>query len=239
MKQQHIEKIEAYLQSEITRAELQRYAEQEGITDLDENIEWVQNTILAVEAEGLREQLKLILPKEEKREAKVRRLSFIKWISGIAASLLLLFVAYWGMNTNGTATNAYAQYEYQEPGLPVTMSQSDNYALYDALTYFGEANYGKTIEKLEAIAGENSDTVSYYLGASYYYEANYESAIQNLSHAKMSGSAFAQEADWLLVMSYLKDDNKAEAEMLLNKLIDNTSHKFYQRAKELKANIKK
>jgi len=237
MKQEHLEKIESYIQSKITLEELKIYANNEGIENLEENIEWIKNVTLAIEADELKKQLKQILPVVKKQEPKIRRLSSIKMITGIAASLAFFVLAYWGIQNNNNSNNLYAQYEYKDLGLPVTMSQSKNYKLYDALTYFGEENYTTCIEKLQSINKPHSDTVSYYLGASQYYNKNYDQAILNLKNSIDISHNFKEEAQWLIVLSSLKLNKKEKALVILNEITTKSIHKFREQANELKSEI--
>lgn len=238
MKQEHLEKIEDYLKSNITLENLKLYAKKEGIEDLDMQIEWVENFTLAVEADGLKDQLKEILPQQVQPKTKVRRLYTLKYISGIAAASALMLFAYFGLQ-DSSDNNLYTQFEYQDPGLPVQMSATENYALFDALTYFGEENYSTTIEKLSAIEGEKSDTISYYLGASYYYEKDFANARKYLTQEILTKSTFADKAEWLTVLSYIKSDQDNPAMDLIQKIKEKPNHKFYSEAIKLENTIKK
>ncbi|MEO0340830.1 MAG: hypothetical protein AAF242_16670, partial [Bacteroidota bacterium] len=165
MDAEFIEHIEDHLTGNISREDLERRAKEHGVSNLDQEIEWYQDSITAIQAAGLRNQLQDVLPKPQKREAKIRRMGPRRWIMTIAASLLVLVVAYFGFFNNG-GNDLYAQFEYVDPGLPVVMSQSDDYLFNDAMSYFGEGNYKVAEEKLQQIqnSGVSSDTLTYFLG---------------------------------------------------------------------------
>ncbi len=239
MKEELMERIEAFLDGKISREELQRDADALGETDLQEKITWFTNTQTAIEAAGLRNQLQDILPKPQHKEAKVVRFTRNRWTWAIAASLLLLVVAYWGVN-NFSNPGLYAEYEYVDPGLPVLMSQSDDYQLYDALTYYSEGNYAVAEEKLLQIEEQSpaSDTLVYYLGASQLYQGKTTAAEGNLSKvANVENSKFVQRAEWLLILVALKEQHMEKAKQLLQQILATPDHEFLQQAQSLQKEL--
>ncbi len=236
-----MEQIEAFLDGAISKAELQQQADALGETDLDEKVEWFRNTQTAIEAAGLRNQLQDILPKPQHREARVVNLSSKRWVWAAAASVLLLVVGYWGV-TQFSSPGLYAEYEYVDPGLPVLMSQSDDYQLYDALTYYGEGNYAVAEQKLLEIKAQypESDTLAYYLGASQLYQGKTGAAVQSLQKvAAANDSRFVQRAEWLLVLAALKEEDKARAKQLLQAILTTPDHEFRQKAQDLQKELEK
>lgn len=227
-----IEKIEDYLNGDIALTDLQQYAEELGIANLDEHIAWVKDAALAVEAEGVKSQIANLLVDAKPQPAKVVSMPVSRWIIGLAASLLLVVTAYFGIQNKSTDDQQqYAQYEYNDPGLPVVMSQSSNYAMYDALTYFGEQDYETAIAKFSALPSTSNDTVAYYLGASYHYHNNQKKAIDRLQKvAADPTSVFQQKAQWLLVLSYLRDEKNSQAKTLLTTISTDGGHQFQEQA---------
>ena len=239
MTAEFIENIEDFLNGKMDREDLEKIAKEQGISNLDEEIEWFKDSLSAIRAAGLRDQLKEILPKPQK-EAKIRRLGRNRWIIGIAASVLLIVIAYFGF-VDGNNSTLYAKYEFVDPGLPVLMSQSEDFSLYDAMSYYGEGNYATAEEKLlqlEAASGAN-DTVSYYLGASQLYLGKAELAINALQQvADQEESKFKQKAQWLIVLTALKSNELAEAQDLLETVLENPEHTFYEDAQELQKELR-
>jgi hypothetical protein len=239
MTAEFIENIEDFLNGKMDREDLEKIAKEQGISNLDEEIEWFKDSLSAIRAAGLRDQLKEILPKPQK-EAKIRRLGRNRWIIGIAASVLLIVIAYFGF-VDGNNSTLYAKYEFVDPGLPVLMSQSEDFSLYDAMSYYGEGNYTTAEEKLlqlEAASGAN-DTVSYYLGASQLYLGKAELAINALQQvADQEESKFNQRAQWLIVLTALKSNELAEAQDLLETVLENPEHTFYEDAQELQKELR-
>lgn len=235
-----LEQIEAYIEGNISRAELEAAAaEVEGI-NLEEEIKWFKNSQLAVEAAGLRNQLTDILPRPEKKEAKIIGFRRRYQILAVAASVLLVVVAYFGFVRNNPGNDLYAQYEFVDPGLPVLMSQSDKYALYDAMTYYSEADYATAEEKLIALLNDqqSNDTILYYLGASQLYQGKIEQAKANLDKViNQKESNYTQKADWLVILATLKEKDQEGVLPLIDLILSNPNHEFYNKAVALKKDL--
>jgi len=237
MSAEFIEKIEDYLDGKISREELQQLADAEGVENLEQEIQWLQDSQIAVEAAGLRDQLQAALPKSQ--APKVRRLKPVRTILAIAATLLLLVIAYFGFLRDDTPS-LYAKYEYVDPGLPVLMSQSEDHLFYDAMTYYSEGNYAVTEEKLQQIRDQyaGSDTLLYYLGASQLYQGESQEAQESLQQVVATeNSSYAEKAEWLLVLSALRAENEAEAQRLVQQILDNPDHAFFAEAENLQEEL--
>jgi hypothetical protein len=229
-----IEQIEAFLEGRITRADLEQEAESMGIKDLEAEIQWVKDTQLAVEVDGLRDQLTHLL-KEDSQPATRSRMRVLRPLLAVAASVAVLILGYWAWNQQSDG-DLYAQYEYIDPGLPVLMSQSDQHQLYDALTYYGEGQYSVAAEKLESLQsqGMKSDTLSYFLGASRLYAGAAEAAAEPLEQvAAMEGSSYQEKAEWLLVLQALQRKDLASANRRASDIASSDGHAFQVQAEQL------
>jgi TolA-binding protein len=240
MKPELLEKIEAYLDGTINRSQLEEAAGGTKTDVLEEQIQWFRNARTAIEAAGLKEQLQDVLPQAQQPEAKVRRLGTARWIMGIAASILVLVVAFWIFNQDSTPA-LYAEYEYIDPGLPVLMSQSEEHLLYDAFTYYGEGNYSESAKKFGLLQEEynGSDTVSFYLGASLLYEGKAQQAKTAFEKLlKKPESEYYQRAEWMMVLTALRENDQEEAASLLTPILQQTDHPFFEQATALEADLK-
>jgi hypothetical protein len=230
-----LEKIEEFLAGRIDREELQAVADRHEVTDLDAEIAWLRDSQVAIEAAGLRDQLRETLPAAPR--ANVRRLRPRRLLLAIAASaLVLVAAALWLWRDDRPGGGLYADYEFVDPGLPVLMSQSDQYALYDALTYYGEGNYPVAIEKLRALqaAGAGSDTLQYYLGASLLYAGEPAAARTALDPVRTAPtSAFAKRAQWLWVLAALREGDRSLAAPVLEAIVADPQHPFRAEAQRL------
>jgi hypothetical protein len=229
-----IEQIEAFLEGRITRADLEQEAESMGIKDLEAEIQWVKDTQLAVEVDGLRDQLTHLL-KEDSQPATRSRMRVLRPLLAVAASVAVLILGYWAWNQQSDG-DLYAQYEYIDPGLPVLMSQSDQHQLYDALTYYGEGQYSVAAEKLESLQsqGMKSDTLSYFLGASRLYAGAAEAAAEPLEQVTaIEGSSYQEKAEWLLVLQALQRKDLASANRRASDIASSDGHAFQVQAEQL------
>lgn len=230
------EQIEEFLAGRIPRESLEQTARELGISDLDSEIQFVRDTQVAVEAQGLKEELQKILPAPARQSPRVVRLRVRTWPWAAAASVLLLVAAGIWLFQPGGANDLYAQYEYRDPGLPVLMSQSDQFELYEALSYFGEEDYAESARRLSDLQASltDNDTVNYFLGASQLYLGETANADTNLEQvAEDDNSSFRQKAEWLLVLSALREQDEAKARERLQDILNRENHSFRERAQAL------
>jgi hypothetical protein len=230
-----IERIEAYIAGDLTEAELQDFARQHQITSVEEDVEWVRDAHTAVAMAGVRKQLNS-LQSSSSREAKVRKMTPWSRIMAIAAGFLLLiffYVVYAQMDGSGTTYQAFA---YEDPGIPIQMSQSPNYRLFDALTYYSEGNYEETILQLQELQMDlpENDTLHYFLGASLLYENQPVAARRAFEPVlNTDNPRFAERIQWLYVLTYLRADDPTGVQTALQPILEQEDHAFHERAQAL------
>ncbi|MCI4667862.1 MAG: hypothetical protein MRZ79_06850 [Bacteroidia bacterium] len=232
--------IEDYLDGKSSKEELEKQAAQFEVEDLEKEIEWVRDSRLAIEMAGLREELKGIDFSATEEKKKIRSMKLWRPLMAIAAAFLLLLVVYLGIQPSENENQLYAQYEYKVPGLPMLMSQSENYLLYDALTYYGEENYAEAARRLTDIQTQfvDNDTLLFYLGASLQYEGRVEDARKPLEKLGQMPSSFGEQADWLLVLGSIKEDDIELAQKYLKPILENKDHAFHTQAMKLSQDVK-
>lgn len=240
MNQELLEKIEAYLEGQLTKADLASFAAEHEIENLDAEIEWVQNIQLATGVSGLRDQLDAILPNAEKSATEKSKVRPLRIILGVAASIAILVIGYLGLVRTGGTDDLYATYKFEEPGLPVVMGASERYQLDDALTYYGEGNYKEAIRRLEKIdtATIGSDTLQYFLGLSHLYDENPKEAekyFDKLSSNK--SSIFREKGEWLFVLAALQSKSYQAAKLRLDVILKQPEHSFYTEAVNLQEDL--
>lgn len=245
-----IEKIEAYLQGDLEKQVLEEFATSNGIEDLDKEIEWVKNTQLAIEADGIENQLKQIIKDaSSKNTGKVVNINNQKPARGkytalsIAASIVLLFGVLFIFKPSNT-NKLYSKYEFVDPGIPVLMSETDRYELYEALSYYSEQNYSETIQRLSSIKAKQSDTyndtVEFYLGISKLYSKNIEESLPLIEEVSNdNNSIFKERAEWLYVLALLKSGDIEQSKLLLQSIVENGEHPFNHQAIALLSDLKK
>lgn len=232
------EQMEAYLDGKLSQAEWEAAARAAGIEDIDAELNWLRQTRLAVEAEGLKQQLRTQFAHPEKTEARIRPL-WQRWAAAAAAVLVLAVAGWWWFGQSGSS-DLYAEYEFVDPGIPVLMSDTQNYELQNALSYYGEENYAEAIKQLEALRSDlpENDTLTYYLGASYLYTGQTEAAAPLLADvAKDADNPFAQRAQWLQVLLELRNDDRATAAQLARPIANTPLHPFSEEAQKLIADL--
>lgn len=240
MTAEYFDQIEQFLNDELSRKELEDLLPEVDAKQLEKDISLLRNMRTAVEAAGLRDQLQEALPKVDAEPAKVR--SLFSWKRGlsIAASIALLLSIYWFWPGSGEEGGLYAKYEYVDPGLPVLMSQSEDYDLYDALSYYSEEDYETAISKLSSLQAEGvrNDTISFYLGASQLYQGQIESAKTSLGPLSSTINPFQERAEWLLVLVALQEEDLTAVQSLAEAIRKKESHIFNEQAKNLLTDLK-
>lgn len=231
MNAEFLEAMEAYLAGRLSRTDLEHLAREAGVTDLDQELQWLRDTQTALEAEDLRDQLEGLLP-QQPATTRIRRLRPTTWAM-VAASVALLVLAGWWF-TRSSATDLYAQYEFVDPGLPVLMSDTQNYRLQEALTYYSEGNYREAIRRLEALPAsyQTNDTLQYFLGASYLYSGQPETALPFLENLDDT-TRFREKAQWLTVLIALRQKNWPTARRRAQPIAERTDHPFQPQAQQL------
>lgn len=146
-----------------------------------------------------------------KTDPKVRQLHFRQ----IAAAVIILIASasFWIFNGSSNE-RLYDDYFKPDPGLPTTMSSSDNFAFYDAMVNYKHGDYKKAIGKWEILHDKvpQNDTLNYFLGSAYLADKNEDKAISYLENVtETKASAFKNEAYYYLGFAYLKKENIASA----------------------------
>ncbi len=233
MEPELIEKIESYLNDQIDRSELDQYASQYDIADLDREVQWVKEMQLAIEAEGLNSQLSILLKERGNAEVPIQsgKISqMIPW--SIAAALVLLFGIFFIMKPD-RYEKLYSKYEYTDAGLPILMSETEQYRLYDAMTYFSEGDYETALEKFRGMGVEN-DTVQYYTALSLYYSGGEKEAIRIINQIALDNyDVFHDKAQWILSLELLKEKEIGSLKHKLLSIIVDPDHEFREEAQSL------
>lgn len=235
MKESVFELIENYLDGIITRDALQAALSESERKQIDEDIAWVRDARLAVEATGVRQQIKKEFENETNgakvivpRQPSERRLG--RWLMGLAAAILLGMLGYYQFVQSESAIQQYA---YQDVGLPTVMSGGGNYAFDDAMTYFKEGRYAEAAEKFGQLSSTNtSDTLTYYLGAANYYSNNQPKAF-DIWQSLAKTSVFYPRMQYMTFFEVMKNGDKENAKRLYNEIISDTAHPFRDRTNML------
>ena len=186
----------------IFEAELETNPKLRAETDVQREL------IRAIEIGGLKDSLENIHKKTiQKKESRPSRNNWFAIAAGLVA---VISVAIWAVNHQSTNEALFAQYTSTDPGLPVPMSASANYAFHDAMVDYKAEKYNKAIEKWTAQLGEseNHNPLNYYIGSAYFNQGKYTEALPYFEKAQNEdASSFRAKAQWYEVLSWLKLDD--------------------------------
>lgn len=232
MKEIWIEHIESYLEGRLTFEQLEQKAQALEVLSIQEDIDFVENSRIAIEAVGVRKQLAQLYDEEPPTsgESKFPKLYLI-----LLALLVASILGYFLFGQTKPAKKPI--YAFVDPGLPVVMGESDQYDLDDAMTYYKEGNYKVALEKFEQLASlePQNDTLNYFIGVSQLYLGQANNAIPKLQMiSEEAQSIFRERAAYSLVLAYLELDDKESAAKYLQPILDSQSHSFYQKSIVLK-----
>lgn len=140
---------------------------------------------------------------------------YLKWISGIAAVLVigLMIWAPW----NG---NLYQQYAGQSQMLVAERGAEKVTDLDKAAAFYNEENYAEAQKLLQKLNSQqpNDAMIGYYFAQTLVKTDQLNKAREILVPIYNGESIFKYDAAYLLAMSYLKGDNKEQCKLWLQKI---------------------
>ncbi|MFK7774901.1 MAG: tol-pal system YbgF family protein [Saprospiraceae bacterium] len=109
-----------------------------------------------------------------------------------------------------------------------------------AVEAFNNKNYAQAIRHIQEI-NPSLDVIEFYLGQSFFHLKDYKSAKENYQKIlDRPGSSYREEAGWNhVVTSLLIDRNDEVANFRLDRIRVDSRNSFYEKAKELKEELKK
>lgn len=243
-KKDNTELIEAYLNNELPTEEKATFenrlnADNDLVTELALHKQ-IRGFVKENEVQHLKSQVKNWLQEEEvafvPSEMKVVKKPFLSMsgLARIAAVLAVVSGIGWFYFSDKTPemTAEIAQDKYftellaQNPG---TLQGNDERSVW--IQAFSEKQFDKVVEILEKNIEKTPEEI-YYLGLAYSAKGNYPKAIEQFSTKVLQDSVYAEKANWAIALIYLKQDKKAEAKNLLEKIAKSDSE-FAEKAKEL------
>lgn len=202
-------------------------------------VEDVRAILLAIEQQTLKESLEAYhqeLPAQdpnknpEKPTAKVHFRIFLK--IAIAAAIIVGLGLFW-YSSSSSNEKLYSKYFTPDPGLPTTMSTSDNYVFYDGMVNYKQGQYDTAISKWKKLQPETTnDTITYFLGVAYLADNNPEQAISYLDETTQhKESVFLEDAYYYLGLAYLKSDETEAAHQAFQQSSSPKSQEILQKLK--------
>lgn len=165
----------------------------------------IRQSILAVRAGAVREELQGI--HERRISPNNSRGSY--WL-GIAAGLMVLVAAtFWWIMRPEANERLFAQYATTDPGLPVPMSATTDYAFFDAMVDYKSEDYRTAIRKWEPLFADEpqNDTLAYYLGSAHFNLGEYARALEYYRDLP-ANSEFYPRSQWYRALTFVKTGDK-------------------------------
>ncbi len=215
--QELLETVERYHNDTMPKAErLSFEARLQTDAEFKTLVDDIQLLLFGIEEQALKEKLEdfheaLSEPIKIKKRAPNRMMTFT-WF-GVAATIILLVGIFWFLREPSNS-RLYAQYFRPDPGLPTTMSSTENFAFFDAMVNYKQGQYDKAIDKWMVLHEKEpqNDTINYFLGVAYLADKKEERAIDYLEEvANGDQDAFKNDAYYYLGLAYLKAENVEEA----------------------------
>ncbi len=143
--------------------------------------------------------------------------------------VLGISVAWYSLSQNNNQ-KLVAKYWQKDAGLPVLMAESKEIIFDNAMSAFKAGEYKFAVEQFNKLL--INDTVAYYK-ALCQHELNQSPKENLLLVANNNESVFNAKAKYYLLLVYIKDNNQAEAKKILQELLTNTTHPYYNSIQQL------
>ena len=147
-------------------------------------------------------------------DSKVVSLLRKPWLVAASVILLALVGTTYFLFQGNDNQRLYAKHFQADPGLPTTMSTTNNYDFYSAMVDYKRGEYDRALAKWNKLldkAPEN-DTLNYFIGVAELANSNEAASITPLTIVTNNKeSIFLNEAYHFLGLSFLKQDRKGEA----------------------------
>jgi tetratricopeptide (TPR) repeat protein len=213
--QELLEIIENYINGTMNTRELNDFKQ---LLELDDEfktkVEDIKTMLLGIENQSLKEQLDEFhkdLPKTKVKKPKDKKVRYLYYSKFAAAAALIIAVgSIWFFSTPQNE-KLYTKHFKPDPGLPTTMSSTDNFEFYDGMVSYKHGDYDIAIEKWKTLNETNpeNDTLNYFLGVAFLANKNVPDAIPYLENAADAEDnfAFLNDAYYYLGLAYMKEGN--------------------------------
>lgn len=225
--QKLLESVEKYLNNTMDADSLKAFKTRlKNDFEFNAQVEDIKTTLLGIEAQTLKEKLndfhKEIKPSANKitkdKTTKTKSLLNLRKLA-VAAAIIIAFGSIWFFS-NPPNEKLYAKYFKPDPGLPTTMSSTNDFDFYDAMVNYKRGDYKLAIDKWQALLAQKTenDTLNYFLGVAHLANKNEVEAIPFLERLVQSQDTFPliHDAYYYLGLAYLKDGNLTLAKKYFN-----------------------
>lgn len=178
-------------------------------------VEDIKTMLLGIEAQSLKEQLDNFhddIPNSTIKKPNNNKIRFLNYSKIAAAAAIIIAVGSIWFFSSSPNEKLYAKYFKPDPGLPTTMSSTDNFDFYDAMVNYKHGDYEIAIDKWQTLVEKKpkNDTINYFLGVAHLANKNIEDAIPFLEKTVQSQNAFPliNDAHYYLGLAYLNGGNR-------------------------------
>lgn len=231
MSQEEFENIEKYLNDSLEGSSLEQFKSRMAADPVFAKTVEKQRILQdAIQETSLRSALdgfhNTLMETESTSSGKV--ITFAPWMRYAGAACIALLLAWGGFTyLNGNSGGSqekneqlFAAHFTPDPGLPTTMSASDNYDFFNAMVSYKQGEYQKAISTWEVLLKEkpSNDTLNYFIGVAYLANNNEDEAISFLQWAaEYPESKFSKEVYHFLGLAYIKAGDENLAQVALQK----------------------
>lgn len=209
------ELIEKFLRGTLLESEKHVFNERKKEEDF---MKLLEETIISYQGRlELKEKLQGIGNELKTKSSKGKPISIV-WISGIAASLLLLLGVYFFRDTNYSSNQLFDKYFEAYPNAYTIKGNSDDTSLSKkAFNFYDAGNYILAVDMFKKISDERSLNSSehFYYGISLLATQKLEEAKSQLKKVTSIHPLY-NEARWYTSLSLIKQDSLVKAKKLLN-----------------------
>ena len=254
MEKQDFDRIEAYLNGEMSETEAQAFDKE--ITQNTALAAAIDRHLVANDAielmieDNLRAELEQLRTEEtsetkvvsigKKKTARFRSLTSRLAVAASVAVLLGFFGIQW--SNNNYSNTALLEATYQPYDLSAVRSAGgEAHPFAPGLRAYESGNFAEAVEFFKTIPEADSRYIEaqFYLGHSLYQNKAYATA--NTAFEKVTNSKdirFEEEAEWYLALSHLAENNlNTDFNNLLNKMADDKDHIYHSKAQNLRNKI--
>lgn len=208
----------------------QRLKEDESFRDLDNDFKVLLAGIREVSRKNIKHELEQIEAKQATRVVPFRT-----WAVGIAASVVLVVVAYWLWPRPTEGEKLFAQYFEPYPNviMPTVRGdlEPDTTLMAKAYRAYDREDYQSAISLFEQLKAKDEGTLLY-LGNSYLAIGQTQQAVALFLKLKSDYHVFDEQAEWYLVLCYLQLNENGRAKKAVDELIGRDSP-YDEKAKQL------
>ncbi len=230
-----MDQLDRYLEGNMTEAEKQLFESRlESDSELRDALKDHKLLIETIESAAMKDTLSQVMAQQrDKGKAGVRSINRT-WIA-VAASVVILFGAFFFLGPFSGGGNLYEEYYQPDPGLPTTMSTESNLRFTEAMVQYKQGEYRSALAEFDQLMNDNpaSDTLLFYRGICHMELDQPEVSAFLFNQISTDSRLFGEKAQWYRALALLQDDNTAEAIAALQVISDQADHRYHEQANTL------